>query len=76
MIVTVGPADAQALTSTPPGSPERPSRPATAGALVLWSVDRRATTSTSTAGAETIGARSTTDTGSTHTGTTGTGPGT
>jgi hypothetical protein len=128
MIVTVGPADAQALTSPPPESPERPSRPGTAGssrpgapallprrrranpvaaqradgrtelprtganldrltaaglaataggaALVLWSADRRATTSTSTAGATTIGARSSTDTGSSHTGTMGTGPGT
>jgi hypothetical protein len=130
MIVTVGPADAQALTSPPPESPERPSRPGTAtagssrpgapallprggranpvaahraggrtelprtganldrltaaglaataggAALVLWSADRRATTSTSTAGAKTIGAPSTTDTGSTHTGTMGTDPGT
>jgi hypothetical protein len=128
MIVTVGPADAQALTSPPPESPERPSRPGTAGssrpgapapfprrrranpvaaqraggrtelprtganldrltaaglaataggaALVLWSADRRATTSTSTAGATTIGARSSTDTGSIHTGTMRTGPGT
>jgi hypothetical protein len=130
MIVTVDPADAQALTSPPPKSPERPSPPdtapagssrpgapspspgaglanpiaarrgggrtelprtganldrltaaglaATAGgaALVLWSADRRATTSTSPAGAKTTGAPSTTDTGTTHTGTTGTEPGT
>jgi hypothetical protein len=126
MIVTVDPAEAQALTSPPPESPERPdttpagsSRPgapapspradranpvaarasgrtelprtganldrltaaglaATAGgaALVLWSADRRATTSTSPAVAKTTGAPSTTDTDTTHTGTTGTEPGT
>ena len=129
MIVTVDAADAQALTSPPPESPERPSPPdtapagssrpgapapspragranpvaarasgrtelprtganldrltaaglaATAGgaAFVLWSADRRATTSTSPAGAKTTGAPSTTDTGTTHTGTTGTEPGT
>lgn len=129
MIVTVDPANAQALTSPPPEPPERPSPPdtipagssrpgaaapsprdgrpspvaarasgrtelprtganldrltvaglaATAGgaALVLWSADRRATSSTSPAGAKTTGAPSTSDTGTTHTGTTGTEPGT